>query len=135
MRKHPAVGTLHRVSNADYQLPNGGIVPKGTYVVIPAFAFHRDPELYPNPDKFDPERFSPENKPKIDPLSFLPFGEGPRSCIGLRFGMLQMKLGLAVMLQQFQFDICDQTKIPLEIDNVSLLHVPKGGVWLRIRKC
>lgn len=47
MRMHPAVGTLHRVISKDYTLPNGGIAPKGTYVVVPAVAFHNDCDLFP----------------------------------------------------------------------------------------
>lgn len=132
MRKHPAVGTLHRVSTVDYTLPNGAKMPKGTYVIIPSLAFHRDPKLFPQPNKFDPERFSEERRHEIQPYSFLPFGEGPRICIGLKFGMLQTKLGLAMLLRQFRFEVCDKTKIPLDIDSVSLLHIPKGGVWLNV---
>lgn len=132
MRKHPAVGTLHRVSTHDYTLPNGALMPKGTYIVIPALAFHRDPNLFPQPHKFDPDRFSEEQRHNIKPYSFLPFGEGPRICIGLKFGMLQTKLGLAMLPREYRFDICAKTKIPLDIDSVSLLHIPKGGVWLRV---
>lgn len=75
---HPAVGTLHRVIGKDYTLPNGAIAPKGTYVIVPAVAFHNDAELFPEPQKFDPDRFSDENKLKRHPFSYLPFGEGPR---------------------------------------------------------
>lgn len=132
MRKHPAVGTLHRVSSMDYTLPNGAIMPKGTYVVIPALAFHRDPDLFPQPENFDPDRFSEQNRHLVQPYSFLPFGEGPRICIGLKFGMLQTKLGLAMLLQNYRFSVCRKTKIPLDIDSVSLLHIPKGGVWLNV---
>ena len=132
MRKHPAVGTLHRVCNLDYTLPTGVVIPKGTYIIIPALAFHRDKNLFKNPMKFDPDRFSITNKNSIDKFSFLPFGEGPRACIGLKFGLMQTKLGLAMMLNKYKFTTCAKTKIPLEIDNVSLLHVPKGGVWLNI---
>lgn len=107
-------------------------MPKGTYVVIPSYAFHRDPALFPEPDKFDPDRFSAERRHQIQPYSFLPFGEGPRICIGIKFGMLQTKLGLAMLLRKFRFETCAKTKIPLEIDSVSLLHIPKGGVWLNV---
>lgn len=134
MRMHPAVGTLHRVINKDYTLPNGGIAPKGTYVIVPAVAFHNDPELFPNPQHFDPDRFNDENKSKRHPFAYLPFGEGPRICIGVRFGMLQTKLGLATLLKHFRFECCAKTKIPIEIDNVSLLLLPSGGVWLKASK-
>lgn len=134
MRMHPAVGTLHRIITKDYALPNGGIAPKGTYVVIPAVAFHMDPTLFPNPQQFDPDRFSDAAKAQRHPFSYLPFGEGPRICIGIRFGMLQTKLGLAMLLKHFQFEACAKTQIPIQIDNVSLLLLPSGGVWLRAMK-
>lgn len=133
MRKHPAVGTLHRVSNNDYTLPNGAIMPKGTYVIIPVLAFHRDPNLYENPDQFNPDRFSEQYKRTINPFSFLPFGEGPRACIGMKFGWMQTKFGLAKLLEHFEFSVCEKTKIPLPIDSVSLLHIPKGGVYLKMK--
>ena len=50
--------------------------------MIPTYAFHHDPEFFPDPEKFDPERFSEENKHKINPLAYMPFGAGPRNCIG-----------------------------------------------------
>lgn len=134
MRMHPAVGTLHRVINKDYTLPNGGVAPKGTYVIVPAVAFHNDPDIFPNPQCFDPDRFNDENKSKRHLFAYLPFGEGPRICIGVRFGMLQTKLGLATLLKHFRFECCAKTKIPIEIDNVSLLLLPSGGVWLKANK-
>lgn len=57
-------------------------VRAGEGVIIPVYSLHRDPEFYPNPLKFDPERFSEENKHNIQPFSYLPFGAGPRNCIG-----------------------------------------------------
>lgn len=134
MRMHPAVGTLHRIVTKDYALPNGGIAPKGTYVVIPAVAFHMDPTLFPNPQQFDPDRFTDAAKSQRHPFAYLPFGEGPRICIGVRFGMLQTKLGLAMLLRHFLFETCARTQIPIRIDNVSLLLLPCGGVWLRATK-
>lgn len=131
---HPAVGTLHRVLGQNYELPCGAIAPKGTYVIIPAVGFHMDPQYFPNPDIFDPDRFTDENKSKRHPYSFLPFGEGPRNCAGIRFGMLQTKLGLAMLLKEFHFDVSVKTEIPIKINNFSLLLLPKGGVWLKIRK-
>lgn len=57
-------------------------IPKGTSVAIPVFGLHRDSNIYPNPEKFDPERFSEENIKTRHPYVYLPFGEGPRICIG-----------------------------------------------------
>lgn len=134
MRKHPAVGTLHRVTSTEYKLPHGGVVPAGTFVIIPVMAFHRDPELFPNPETFDPDRFSEQRKSSIQSGSFLPFGDGPRSCLGIRFGWLQTKLGLAMLLHSHRFHVCPRTRIPLPIDDVSLLNIPKGSVWMRLER-
>lgn len=57
-------------------------VESGTECIIPSFAIHRDPKYFPNPNKFDPERFSDENKSRIQPFTYFPFGLGPRFCIG-----------------------------------------------------
>lgn len=104
------------------------------YIMI--FFFMSDAELFPDPQRFDPDRFNDENKLKRHPMAYLPFGEGPRICIGVRFGMMQTKLGLAMLLKNFQFESCAKTKIPIKIDNVSLLLLPSpGGVWLKATVC
>lgn len=59
------------------------IIPKGQRNLISVLGLHYDPEYFPNPDKFDPDRFSDENKASIRPYTYLPFGEGPRNCIGM----------------------------------------------------
>lgn len=75
---------LFRTCTKEYKLPNTNIIiEKDIPVMIPIFAIHNDPEYYPNPERFYPERFSPENKTSRHHFSFLPFGEGPRICIGI----------------------------------------------------
>lgn len=133
-RIYPTVATIHRKSTQEYTLPSGTIIPKGTYCIIPTLALHRDPDIFPDPMKFDPERFTPANKVGRHPFAFLPFGEGPRICIGFRFGMIQIKLCLALLLQMYTFDVCDRTEDPIIIDKVALTHMPKNGVWLKINK-
>jgi cytochrome P450 len=58
------------------------VVEKGTQILIPVMALQNDPKYYPDPEKFDPERFNEEEKKKRPPCTYLPFGEGPRICIG-----------------------------------------------------
>lgn len=76
-------------------------IPKGTKVFIPVGPFHKDPEYFPDPEKFDPERFSEENKESIPKYAFLPFGEGPRICVGFKFALLQIKLAVIFLLLNF----------------------------------
>ena len=85
LRKYPVVSSLTRSATEQYKMPNSKVViPKGQSVWIPVHAIHHDPEIYPEPEKFKPERFTPEEKANRHPYVYLPFGEGPRICIGMR---------------------------------------------------
>lgn len=135
LRKYPTLPILNRVVSIDYKLPNSkSIITKGTKVFISTKGLHHDPEYYPDPQKFDPERFSEDNKSKRHPFTFLPFGEGPRVCIGLRFGMLQTKVALAVLLRNYQFTLDHKTSVPLQADpKYPFLTVPRGGIWVNVK--
>lgn len=88
LRLYPPALFLSKICTADYNLPpctksNNGIkLEKDTPVVIPIYALHRDAKYFPNPEKFDPDRFSDSNKSNILKGSYLPFGEGGRLCLG-----------------------------------------------------
>lgn len=74
---------MFRKCTKDYTIPNTSIkLKKGQPVCVSLVGMHNDPEYYPNPEKFDPERFTEENKRSRPPFTFMPFGEGPRICIG-----------------------------------------------------
>lgn len=101
-------------------------------VWIPVYGIHHDPEIYPNPEIFDPNRFSPEEVKLRPSGSFLAFGDGPRNCIGLRFGMLQARIGLVKLISSFKFSKCDKTDIPLEFSVKNVVLSPKNGLWLNV---
>lgn len=110
------------------------MIKKGTIVFIPANAINNDPEYYPNPDLYDPDRFSREEHSKRNPFTFLSFGEGVRMCIGSRFGMLQAKIGLASLLANFKFDKCSKTPIPMKFLKHTFILTPSDGIYLNVQK-
>lgn len=86
MRKYPPATNIQRIASADYSVANSKfIIEKGTPVTIPIYAIHHDPEIYPSPEKYDPDRFTPEEVQKRHSLAWLPFGGGGRVCIGRRY--------------------------------------------------
>lgn len=83
LRLYPPVPFLLRRCTTEFKIPNSDfVIEKGVVTEIPALGIQRDPEFYPEPEKFKPERFNEENIGKIRPYTYLPFGEGPRNCIG-----------------------------------------------------
>ncbi|XP_073499277.1 cytochrome P450 3A29-like isoform X1 [Phyllobates terribilis] len=124
LRLYPAAGRLERVCKTTTEI-NGVTIPKDMVTVIPVFVLHRDPELWPDSEDFRPERFSKENRETQDPYTFLPFGAGPRNCIGMRFAMINMKSVISLILQNFSFRTCKDTPIPLEIDTRGFLKTAK----------
>ncbi|XP_042336763.1 cytochrome P450 3A24-like [Sceloporus undulatus] len=130
LRLYPLGGRIERVSKNTVEI-NGVTIPKGTVTMIPAFVLQRDPEHWPEPEEFRPERFSKENRQTLDPYVYLPFGAGPRNCIGMRFALLSLKVAAVVLLQRFSFWTCKETPIPLELDSKGFLQ-PKKPIKLKL---
>ncbi|NP_001274159.1 cytochrome P450 6A1 [Musca domestica] len=135
LRKYPVGSALTRQTLNDYVVPHNPkyVLPKGTLVFIPVLGIHYDPELYPNPEEFDPERFSPEMVKQRDSVDWLGFGDGPRNCIGMRFGKMQSRLGLALVIRHFRFTVCSRTDIPMQINPESLAWTPKNNLYLNVQ--
>ncbi|XP_032560331.1 cytochrome P450 3A9-like [Chiroxiphia lanceolata] len=130
LRMYPLGGRLERTCKKDVEI-NGVIIPKGTVVTIPPYVLHRNPEYWPNPEEFRPERFSKENKESMDPYTYLPFGAGPRNCIGMRFALLTLKVAITSLLQHFTFQTCKETQIPMKLSSKGLL-IPEKPIILKL---
>ncbi|XP_059614216.1 probable cytochrome P450 6a23 [Phlebotomus argentipes] len=136
LRKYPIVTNLLRNCTKDYEIPNSKVtIRKGTRIFIPIYGLHHDSDYYPNPDKFDPERFTKEAIASRPQCTYIPFGDGPRNCIGMRFGLMQARIGLAAILQTLKFSPCAKTDIPLKGFPPTLpLLVLEKGVHLKVEK-
>lgn len=102
-------------------------IEKGTVVQVPIYSIHHDDEIYPNPHRFDPDRFdNMDLKLLRDEGKFIPFGHGPRQCIGMRFSTLQIKAAIAEIVSNFELSVNARTKEPI------VIH-PKDFLYLQIR--
>ncbi|NP_001035324.1 cytochrome P450 6AS5 [Apis mellifera] len=135
LRMYPPASILMRKAISDYTFNDTKItIPKEMKIWIPAFAIHRDSAIYPNPDSFDPERFDQDAMASRHPMHYLPFGDGPRNCIGARFAVYQTKVGLITILRNHKVEVCEKTIIPYEFDPGAFLLSPKDGIYLKITK-
>lgn len=136
LRKYPPAPLLSRRCGYKYQIPGSKVeLPAGMRVIIPIYGLHHDPDYYPDPGTFNPERFTDENKRTRHPYTYLPFGEGPRNCIGMRFALLQIKVGIISFLWNHQVEICEETVAPIKFSRRSLVTTSEKGFWLRIVSC
>uniref|UniRef100_A0A3Q1I3U7 Thromboxane-A synthase n=1 Tax=Acanthochromis polyacanthus TaxID=80966 RepID=A0A3Q1I3U7_9TELE len=112
---------------------NGQFLPKGATLEIPAGFLHYDPEYWPEPEKFIPERFTAEAKASRHPFVYLPFGAGPRNCVGMRLAQLEIKMALVRLFRRFSIVACSETKVPLELKSSTTLG-PKNGIFVKITR-
>ena len=127
----PAAPQVNRECCKDYDI-NGIHIPAGTEIVIPIYVLHHDPDAWQDPEKFDPERFRGPAKDARHAFQFLPFGAGPRNCIGMRFAMMEVKIALVRILMKYKFVASPETQVPLEIREGITLSA-KDGVLIRVQ--
>ncbi|KAI2802051.1 hypothetical protein BLOT_010243 [Blomia tropicalis] len=102
LRKYPPALLIGREAGQDYPIPGTNItLKKGQAVNFPIYAMHHMEEYFPDPERFNPERFTMENRHKIIPYTYFPFGGGPRNCIGMRFALTEAKMALANLIDNF----------------------------------
>ncbi|XP_054289974.1 cytochrome P450 6k1-like [Macrosteles quadrilineatus] len=129
LRKYPPLGFLNRVCSRDYYVPQADTtIEAGTQIFISIQGLHNDPTFFPEPEKFNPERFSKENREKIKQYTYMPFGEGPRFCIGMRFAKVTVKTALVTLLRRFQFRLDANVPIPSKIEPRTVITLPAGGM-------
>jgi cytochrome P450 len=128
MRLYPPAPVMTRQAASAMEL-GGRQVPARANIIIPIFAVHRHRRLWDDPDRFDPERFLPERRAKIARTQFMPFGFGPRTCIGASFAMMEAAAILATLVRGAEFE-WDGRHLPEPLSRVTLR--PKGGMPLRV---
>lgn len=134
LRINPPIGANWRECTLDYRIPGTDVViPKGAEVHIPVRGIHLDEEVYPNPTTFDPDRFSKEAKSDRHPMSFLGFSQGPRNCIGLRFALLELKVGLIKILKEYEIMACADTPKEFTLDPASMTCNSKDPLWVKAK--
>ncbi|XP_076173802.1 cytochrome P450 9e2-like [Ptiloglossa arizonensis] len=140
LRKYPPVVFIDRLCAQKFELPSAGpgynsvIVHPTDTVWFPVYALHHDPKYFPDPKKFDPERFSEENKSNIVPYTYMPFGLGPRKCIGNRFALMETKILMAHLLHRFHLKPTEKTKIPIVFSKAQFSLHSDDGFWIGLEK-
>lgn len=134
LRIAPAVPMFTtRCAKQDYHYKDM-VIKKGTNFMAATYQVHHDPHLWPDPEVFDPDRFSAERKEQQPQLAFIPFGAGPRNCLGMRLAMLETVYTAARVLLRFHLSLADRQKPDLEFHSYAMMLGPKDGIWLKCRR-
>ncbi|XP_033008104.1 cytochrome P450 4B1-like [Lacerta agilis] len=131
LRVYPPVPQVYRELNKPVTFPDGKTLPAGALISLNIYALHKNPEVWKDPQVFDPLRFSPDNSSQRHSYAFLPFAAGPRNCIGQQFAMMELKLAVALTLLRFQV-APDPANPPLE--KPQLIMRSWNGIHLYLKK-
>ncbi|XP_067140052.1 cytochrome P450 4V2-like [Centruroides vittatus] len=129
-RLYPSVPFLGREINEDTNIDKY-LLPKGTTCFVFSYMLHRDPEIFPDPEIFQPERFLPENCLNRHPYAYVPFSAGPRNCIGQKFAMMELKTVISTVLRNFHLKSLEERDKILLIAEMVLR--PKNGLFITIK--
>ncbi|PBC28693.1 Cytochrome P450 [Apis cerana cerana] len=140
LRKYPPIVFIDRLCVEKFELPPAEqgydhlIVHPDNIVWFPVYGLHHDPKYFPDPEKFDPERFNDANKRNIVPYTYMPFGLGPRKCIGNRFALMETKILIAYMLRKFRIKRTEKTRASIEFSKTNFSLTPDHGFWIGLEK-
>ncbi|EFA10753.1 cytochrome P450 monooxigenase CYP4Q2 [Tribolium castaneum] len=129
LRLYPSVHLISRALGEDVRTQKGYLIPKDTITIIHIYDLHHNPDIYPDPEKFDPDRFLPENCQNRHPFAYLPFSAGPRNCIGQRFAMLELKAAICAILANFVLEPIDTPETIVVV--VDIVLRTKEGIKIR----
>ncbi|GEO86548.1 MULTISPECIES: cytochrome P450 [Alphaproteobacteria] len=133
LRLYPPAPSINRQAVADdcFEAADGTVldIRKGTTILIMPWTLHRHELYWDEPRVFDPSRFLPENRDRIDRFQYLPFGAGPRVCIGATFALQEAVIALAVLMRLYRFDVTEETR-PWPVQK--LTTQPQGGLPMRV---
>eukprot|EP00794_Sanderia_malayensis_P005402 gene5402-6078_t len=132
LRLYPPGFALNRIVTQSCTL-NGVKFEKGMSVIVPVYSLHHDKQYWPDPELYKPERFLPENKDSIPPFAYLPFGDGPRNCVGMRFAWMEVKVVLVRMLQKCRLVRRPETNVPIKMC-VKTVLTPANPVFVGVEK-
>nr|XP_019557464.2 probable cytochrome P450 9f2 isoform X2 [Aedes albopictus]XP_029731421.1 probable cytochrome P450 9f2 isoform X2 [Aedes albopictus] len=135
LRLWPPAPFVDRYCVKDYLFDDGQgtkiPIEKGQIIWFPITALHHDAKYFPDPDRFDPERFNEQNRPKINPATYLPFGVGPRNCIGSRFALMEVKAIVYHLVKNFSLEQGAKSRVPLKLEKSMIAMIVEGGMWLK----
>ncbi|KAJ0176625.1 hypothetical protein K1T71_007804 [Dendrolimus kikuchii] len=135
LRMYPPVARVDRTCTKPYTLPNSSVhLDVGDVVSIPIYGIHMDADHYPEPHEFRAERFIGDEKKERPSHLFLPFGAGPRNCIGLRFAMISAKLAMVALLKNYRFSTSPKTENPITFHKRAIFLKPQSGLWIHVEK-
>ncbi|XP_014487567.1 PREDICTED: cytochrome P450 3A19-like [Dinoponera quadriceps] len=137
-RLNPILPCIGKICTEEFELKGSdGLscrIHPGTEIFVNVYEMHRNPKYWPNPEVFDPDRFSSNRKTEMKKYTYLPFGEGPRICVAKRMAIMQAKAYLAMIMKNYTLELSSKTpKEPLKFMTGNFLPRPIGGLWVHLK--
>lgn len=134
LRLYPPV-TVFTTRRALNDFEYGGVTYKaGTCAMVPALQIHMDARYWPEPEKFDPDRFLPENVATRPTMAYQPFGDGPRNCVGRRLSLLELRYTMARVVEKFRMTLGESQKGRLDMKFFAMVSSPANGPYIKFER-